>query len=45
MAGKNIIYQKINKQTIFVYDPYLKTTKLRYWFIALNTQECGELEM
>ena len=45
MAWKNIIYQKVNKQTIFVYDPYLKTTKLRYWFIALNTQKCGELEV
>ena len=45
MAGKNIIYQKINKQTIFVYDPYRKTTKLRYWFIALNTQKFGELEV
>ena len=27
--------QKINQQTIFVYDPYLKTTKLWYWFITL----------
>ena len=45
MAGKNIIDQKINKQTIFVYNPYPKTTKLKYWFIALNTQKCGELEV
>ena len=44
MACKNI-YQKVNKQTIFVHDPYLKTAKLRYWFIALNTQKCGELEV
>ena len=45
MALKNIIYQKVNKQTIFVYDSNLKTTKLRYKFIALNTQKCGELEV
>ena len=45
MAWKNIISQKVNKQTIFVYDPYLKTTKLRYWFIALNRQKHGELEV
>ena len=44
MAWKNI-YQKVNKQTIFVYDPYLKTTKLWYWYIALNTQKYHELEV
>ena len=30
---------KINKQAVLVYEPYLKTKKLGYWFIALNTQE------
>ena len=33
---------KINEQKSFVYDPYLETTKLRYWFIALITQKCGK---
>ena len=28
-----------------VYEPYLKTTKLGYWFIVLNTQKCGKLEV
>ena len=27
----------------FVCKPYLKTTKIGYWFIALNMQERGEL--
>ena len=27
----------------FVRKPYLKTTKIGYWFIALNMQERGEL--
>ena len=32
-------------ETISVYEPYLKTTTLVYWFIALNTQKCGKLEV
>ena len=42
---EKFIDQKLNKQTIFAYSPYLKTTKLRYWFIALNTHNCVELEV
>ena len=42
---EKFIKYKRNKQTIFVYDLYLKTTKLGYWFIALKTQKCGELEV
>ena len=36
---------KKKTQTNFVYDPYLKTKKLGYYFIALNTQKCGEFEV
>ena len=39
MACKNL-----SIKTIFVYEPYLKTTKLGYWFIALNIQKCGKVE-
>ena len=43
MAGKNIIYQKINKQTIFVYDPsYLKTTKVRWFTWSVVNLTCKE---
>ena len=35
----------MNRQIIFVYKPYPKTTKLRYWFIALSTHKCGECEL
>ena len=36
---------KKKTQTNSVYDPYLKTKKLGYYFIALNTQKCGEFEV
>ena len=42
---EKIINEKINKETIFVHDQYLNTTKLGYWFIALNMQKCVELEV
>ena len=40
MAWKNLLNK--NKLTNSVYEPYLKTTKLGYLFIALKTQKCGE---
>ena len=36
---------KKKTQTNFVYDPYLKTKKLGSYFMALNTQKCGEFEV
>ena len=45
MAWRNIIYQKVDKQTIFIYNRYLKTAKLRYWFIAANTQKYDKREV
>ena len=43
MAWKKLF--KKSKQTILVYEPYLKTTKLGSWFTALNTQKYSELEV
>ena len=40
-----LIKIKVNKQTVFVNEPYLKTTKLGYWVIALNMQKYGKLEV
>ena len=42
---EKFIKWKIINETIFVYEPYLKEKKLGYWFIALNTQKYGELEV
>ena len=42
---RKFINQKIKKNTIFVSDPYPKTTKLGYWLIVLNMHKCGKLEV
>ena len=42
---QKFINYEINKQIIFVYEPYLKTLKLGYCFIALHTHRCGKLDV
>ena len=45
MAWKNLLIKKKNKQIIFVCKPFIKTTKLVYLLIALNTLKYNEREV